>query len=173
MDGVIRYTAGDALTKSTEDALAGLVPGHWVRAADFDERQKQAKQREVALQDRLTAAEQQLDERSGTCEWKDEDGVGTWHSACGVVWSFHEDGPAENGMNFCHSCGKQVAVSEVMSDRQVDDNSSDELESKALAIYEGWSNEPGYKPWVAGGNSLMQDRARAIARHLLNGACHE
>lgn len=122
MDGVIRYTAGDALTKSTEDALAGLVPGHWVRAADFDERQEQAKQREVALQDRLTAAEQQLDERSGTCEWEDEDGVGTWNSSCGVVWSFHEEGPVENGMNFCHSCGKSVVVKAADADPEAEDH---------------------------------------------------
>ena len=62
MDGVIRYTAGDALTESTRAARAGFDPGHWVRAADFDERQEQAKQREVALQDRLTAADQRVDD---------------------------------------------------------------------------------------------------------------
>lgn len=110
MDGVIRYLARDALAESLKQAIAKNDPGMWVRAADFDERQAQGKQREVALQDRLTAAEQQLDERSGNCEWEDEDGAGTWHSACGVVWSFHEEGPVENGMNFCHSCGKAVAV---------------------------------------------------------------
>lgn len=110
MDGVIRYLARDALAESLKQAMAKNEPGMWVRAADFDEHQAQGKQREVALQDRLTAVEQQLDERSGTCEWTDEDGVGTWHSACGVVWSFHEEGPAENGMNYCHSCGKAVAV---------------------------------------------------------------
>ncbi|QKV66510.1 hypothetical protein HUW52_27540 [Pseudomonas sp. 43A] len=178
MDGVIRYLARDALAESLKQAVAKNEPGLWVRAADFDDRQAQAKQREVALQDRLTAAEQQidefpslhiegcqfvgynadgtepfefvgktikklksinmsgwlcegplkkegmferdlpdvavpeqqLDERNGTCEWTDEDGVGTWHSSCGVFWSFHEEGPVENGMNFCHSCGKAVAV---------------------------------------------------------------
>lgn len=62
MDGVIRYTAGDALTESTRAAQAGFDPGHWVRAADFDERQFQGKQREVALQDRLTVVEQRNDE---------------------------------------------------------------------------------------------------------------
>ncbi|MCU7217827.1 hypothetical protein [Pseudomonas sp. VE 196-7] len=64
MDGVIRYTAGDALTKSAEDARAGLETSHWVSAADFDERQFQGKQREVALQDRLTVVEQRIAELS-------------------------------------------------------------------------------------------------------------
>lgn len=110
MNGVIRYLARDALDESLKQAMAKNEPGMWIRAADFDEHQAQGRQREVALQDRLTAVEQQLDERGGTCEWTDEDGVGTWHSACGVVWSFHEEGPTENGMNFCHSCGKAVTV---------------------------------------------------------------
>lgn len=62
MDGVIRYLARDALAESLKQAVAKNEPGLWVRAADFDDRQAQAKQREVALQDRLTAAEQQIDE---------------------------------------------------------------------------------------------------------------
>ncbi|MBA4359294.1 MAG: hypothetical protein C0411_00965, partial [Pseudomonas sp.] len=60
MDGIIRYTAEDALKAQEAQTLEG--PGLWVRAADFDEREKQAKQREVALQDRLTLAEQRLDD---------------------------------------------------------------------------------------------------------------
>jgi len=122
MDGVIRYLARDALAESLKQAMAQNEPGLWVRAADFDERQEQAKRREVALQDRLTAAEQQLDERSGTCEWEDEDGVGTWNSSCGVVWSFHEEGPVENGMNFCHSCGKSVVVKAADADPEAEDH---------------------------------------------------
>lgn len=40
----------------------------------------------------------------------------------------------------------------------------DDLEIKAKAIYESWSSNPDYVPWVDGGNSLMQDEARKIAR---------
>lgn len=58
MDGVIRYLARDALAESLKQAIAKNEPGMWVRAADFDERQAQGKQREVALQDRLTAVDQ-------------------------------------------------------------------------------------------------------------------
>lgn len=62
MDGVIRYLAVDVLKESTNKSRAGFDPGFWVKAADFDERQAQGKQREVALQDRLTVVEQRNDE---------------------------------------------------------------------------------------------------------------
>jgi hypothetical protein len=44
------------------------------------------------------------------CTWAQEDGAGIWNSSCGVCWSFHDDGPEENGMSFCHSCGKHLVV---------------------------------------------------------------
>lgn len=65
MDGVIRYLARDALAESLKQAIAENDPGMWVRAADFDEREARGKQREVALQDRLTAVEQRNDELLG------------------------------------------------------------------------------------------------------------
>ena len=65
MDGVIRYLARDALAESLKQAIAKNDPGMWVRAADFDERQAQGKQREVVLQDRLTDVEQRNDELLG------------------------------------------------------------------------------------------------------------
>lgn len=61
MNGVIRYLARDALAESLKQAIAKNEPGMWVRAADFDESQFQSKQREVALQDRLTGCDEQLD----------------------------------------------------------------------------------------------------------------
>lgn len=41
-----------------------------------------------------------------------------------------------------------------------------ELEARARAIYEGWSALTGFVPWVEGGNSAMQDEARAQARRV-------
>ena len=63
-----------------------------------------------ALQQRLTAADERIDERDRTCAWTREDDCGSWNSACGTTWTFHDDGPAENGMRFCHSCGKTLVV---------------------------------------------------------------
>ncbi|VVM98630.1 hypothetical protein [Pseudomonas fluorescens] len=73
-----------------------------------------------ALQQRLNAADQLNDDRTGTCEWNREDDSGIWNSGCGETWSFHEDGPEENGMHFCHSCGKHLVV-EVVEQEQDDD----------------------------------------------------
>ncbi|SED31285.1 hypothetical protein SAMN05216205_4880 [Pseudomonas mohnii] len=63
------------------------------------------------LQLRLSAADQRIDDfAGGECEWHREADSGIWNSGCGETWSFHEDGPEENGMNFCHSCGKSLVV---------------------------------------------------------------
>lgn len=47
---------------------------------------------------------------SAVCTWVGAEDA--WVTGCGKEWTFHEDGPAENGMNFCHACGKPVAVEE-------------------------------------------------------------
>ncbi|MGO2711558.1 hypothetical protein [Pseudomonas helleri] len=78
--------------------------------------------REQALQQRLNAADQRIDDCSGTCEWSREDDSGIWHSGCGVTWSFHDDGPEENGMHFCHSCGKTLVVEATTSEPEQDDD---------------------------------------------------
>lgn len=58
---------------------------------------------------------------TGACTWSREDDCGTWQSACGVSWSFHDDGPIENGMNFCHACGDCIAVEEPAEEISTDD----------------------------------------------------
>lgn len=78
--------------------------------------------REQALQLRLNAADQRIDDCSGTCEWSREDDSGIWHSGCGVTWSFLDDGPEENGMHFCHSCGKTLVVEATASEPEPDDD---------------------------------------------------
>lgn len=37
------------------------------------------------------------------------------------------------------------------------------IESLAQQIYQSWESQPGFVPWVDGGNSLKQDEARQIA----------
>lgn len=44
------------------------------------------------------------------CEWAYQAVDFNWHSGCGAVWSFNDEGPEENGMNFCHACGKPLTV---------------------------------------------------------------
>ena len=46
-----------------------------------------------------------------------------------------------------------------------------ELERLSKAIYEGcFCSEPGFVPWVDGGNSIMQDKARDQARRTIEAA---
>ncbi|MDR6949815.1 hypothetical protein J2Y39_004440 [Pseudomonas sp. 2957] len=112
---VMRYD----LDRETDESCADMVPaddGQYVQSADFD---RVTAERD-ALQQRLNAADQLNDDRAGTCEWSREDDSGIWNSGCGETWSFHEDGPEENGMHFCHSCGKHLVV-EVVEQEQDDD----------------------------------------------------
>lgn len=46
------------------------------------------------------------------CLWEPEDDpdVSWWNTSCGQAWSFTTDGPKENGMNFCHYCGKPLRL---------------------------------------------------------------
>ena len=75
-----------------------------------------------ALQLRLNVADQLNDDNGGSCEWSQEDDSGIWNSGCGSTWSFHDDGPAENGMHFCHSCGKTLVVEEPDAETEKDDD---------------------------------------------------
>jgi oligoribonuclease NrnB/cAMP/cGMP phosphodiesterase (DHH superfamily) len=51
-----------------------------------------------------------------SCCWTNQDS--NWSSACGVSgWTFHDDeGPNENGMRFCHSCGRLLSIIEPAED---------------------------------------------------------
>jgi hypothetical protein len=45
------------------------------------------------------------------CTWtqsRDPSMPDTYSATCGVVWTFTEGGPAENGMRFCPGCGSKV-----------------------------------------------------------------
>jgi len=40
---------------------------------------------------------------------------------------------------------------------------ADAVEARAKEIYATWSEHDDYRPWVDGGNSIMQDQARSLA----------
>jgi hypothetical protein len=49
------------------------------------------------------------------CTWKksnDPHMPDTFNATCGVVWTFTDGGPAENGVNFCPGCGAAVSVAD-------------------------------------------------------------
>jgi len=75
-----------------------------------------------ALQLRLNEADQLIDDFSKACEWAQEEDSGIWNSSCGSTWSFNDDGPTENGMNFCHCCGMRLIVRDaVVESEPIDD----------------------------------------------------
>ncbi|MGY2320372.1 hypothetical protein [Pseudomonas azotoformans] len=45
-----------------------------------------------------------------SCTWKHVDDRGIWDTGCGTSWAFTDEGPKENGMKFCHACGKTLMV---------------------------------------------------------------
>lgn len=48
-----------------------------------------------------------------TCRWDQWDPLdfsSTWEIACGGAWELEDGTPAENGIRFCHQCGKPVDV---------------------------------------------------------------
>ncbi len=47
----------------------------------------------------------------GECVWASNEN-GAWETECGRTWEFIDDGPKENGMKFCHNCGKSVRALE-------------------------------------------------------------
>ncbi|MNO99809.1 hypothetical protein D3C76_915900 [compost metagenome] len=47
------------------------------------------------------------------CTWTYSEHEYSWDTQCGQKWSFTDGGtPTENGMNFCHSCGKGLTFVE-------------------------------------------------------------
>ncbi|QHJ81262.1 MAG: hypothetical protein [Caudoviricetes sp.] len=65
----------------------------------------------VDIQGRIDAALKPADgSKPTTCTWSHIEF--SWSSACGMDgWEFTDGGtPAENGMKFCHCCGKSIAT---------------------------------------------------------------
>lgn len=74
----------------------------------------------ISVIDRLVAGDDQQ------CVWE-ESCDGEWDSACGQSWVFDDRGPVENGVKYCHGCGRPVKpvpfVDEAYADELEDDGS--------------------------------------------------
>ena len=51
-------------------------------------------------------------DRTEECEWA-YDNDDFWQTSCGEAYTFIEGTPDENGVRFCHGCGKPVKSNEV------------------------------------------------------------
>ena len=45
------------------------------------------------------------------CTWT-FNGYTAWESACGRSWGFEDGGPEDNGVRYCHGCGKPVRIAD-------------------------------------------------------------
>ena len=77
---------------------AGLKGTAWVRA--ILEALESTDEQKALRADAETAR--------STCEWWED--CEMWESSCGVAYTFLSDGPDENEHEFCHKCGKRIAI---------------------------------------------------------------
>ncbi|TLG87579.1 hypothetical protein FEM54_30025 [Pseudomonas edaphica] len=87
------------------DVLEGLLrdASAWIKHNSFHGTDA------IELWERIDAALKRS--KPFTCTWTE--GGFSWHTGCGKEWQFTDGGlPAENGMHFCHSCGKALVVDE-------------------------------------------------------------
>ena len=85
------------------DVLEGLLrdASAWIKHNSFHGTDA------IELWERIDAALKRS--KPFTCTWTE--GGFSWHTGCGKEWQFTDGGlPAENGMHFCHSCGKTLVV---------------------------------------------------------------
>lgn len=56
--------------------------------------------RKAAEQDRVDAV----------CQWEQDDEGGYWQTQCGEAFEIIEGTPEQNGMKYCHYCGKTLSA---------------------------------------------------------------
>ena len=62
----------------------------------------------AAIEDLIEIGDQEDSEHG--CKWVFEGEDSGWQTNCGKLWAFIEGGPADNGVTYCHGCGKPVVV---------------------------------------------------------------
>src|SRR6185312_2658849 len=69
---------------------------------------------DIRFLERMLTALRQMQEASKTtetCTWEySEDVTWSWETSCGTSFQFNDGGPIENEFNFCHHCGKRIAI---------------------------------------------------------------
>ncbi|NWC11967.1 hypothetical protein HX776_24585 [Pseudomonas agarici] len=108
-----RLTAADERWDELVSAVRSINygPAHKITVPGDDE--PQYRQRKEWIEWVLGLCDTPLKPAEGgkpsTCTWSE--GGFSWHTGCGKEWQFTDGGlPSENGMEFCHSCGKTLVV---------------------------------------------------------------
>ena len=90
------------------------------RNAELETKLGQAKKRSQFWKDNHLAGNKIIAELEAAikpdCEWTQEDvDCNEWLASCGYQWVFEADGPKQNRMNFCPSCGGKLIALEQKS----------------------------------------------------------
>lgn len=67
----------------------------------------------AAIKRELKAAREEIEimrAARGVCKWTYDHSEGFYETDCGQSWRFEDGGVADNGVKFCHGCGKVVEV---------------------------------------------------------------
>ena len=51
-----------------------------------------------------------IDDKGIKCVWRYSEAEYSWASSCGSLWQFIDGDPTENGVKYCHCCGRKVDV---------------------------------------------------------------
>jgi len=94
--------------------LRGMADASAAQSAREHPRAKVHSAKLAAEAQALVAGAAALEREAAHCVWRlevDQWGDSSlWHTACGREWTFTDDGPVENRMDYCHGCGTRVLV---------------------------------------------------------------
>jgi len=94
--------------------LRGMADASAAQSAREHPRAKVHSAKLAAEAQALLAGAAALEREAAHCVWRlevDQWGDSSlWHTACGRAWTFTDDGPVENRMDYCHGCGTRVLV---------------------------------------------------------------
>lgn len=51
-----------------------------------------------------------VEDKKVKCVWRYSEAEYSWASSCGSLWQFMDGDPVDNGVKYCHCCGRKVDV---------------------------------------------------------------
>lgn len=98
---------GDVIDANGDGACVAISPV----ATSFGVRMAMPRLRKLRAE-WIARAMNAMAERETSCVWSYDDIDNKWDGECGAAWTFEYDGPRENKMAFCPSCGRSVVIRE-------------------------------------------------------------
>jgi len=91
--------------QNAQDMIAGIINNGLVLRVD-DQKSRE-------LESRIRTWDRNIEKlhehrRKMFCTWKRDHYHGMWDGSCGIAWQFESGSVADNGMNYCPKCGKNI-----------------------------------------------------------------